>query len=188
MKHSSKVSETDTLAERNAFLDKALEGAIESALMKARTEPWSADAPWIMAFKEWALHHGVEDPSGAMLWADLHIGTILRAVNNFARIESDWFSAVKQAAHLGADLAAAEAARDEARRVAGWRGGSCYDRADYEALARDLEATLRAVMEWFDKQCPGGCPDNALHDRIRTTLIRCNLTLAQKRRQVGHAG
>lgn len=158
-----------TAAERNKLLDDAFHGAIVSALMKARDEPWSAEAPWIMAFKEWALHHGVEDPSGAMLWAELHVGTILHAVNNFARVESDWFRAVKQAAHIGADLAAAEAARDEARRI-----------------ARDLLANLRTVVAWFNDQCPGACPDNALHERIRDTVLRHNLTMA-KRWEDSHA-
>lgn len=76
-----------TNTERNELLDKALHLAAQNALKKAAAEPWSAEAPWIMAFKEWALQHSVEDPNGAMLWADLHVSTILHAVNNFDRIK-----------------------------------------------------------------------------------------------------
>ena len=73
----------DTTTERNTLLDKAFYRAVSDALERAGNEPWSAEAVWIRAFREWALHHGADDPTGALLWADLHIATILYAVNNF---------------------------------------------------------------------------------------------------------
>ena len=91
---------TDDVAKRNALLDKALDLAAREALKRAEREPWAANAPWIMAFKEWALLHGADDPSGAMLWADLHIATILHAVNHFARLEAEVRAQAERCAQL----------------------------------------------------------------------------------------